>query len=502
MSKVKHNILANYFGSIWQMAMGVLFVPLYIKFLGIESYGIIGFFASLQAALFILDLGLSTTFSREIARLAPTRSSDSAIRNSLATFSRAYWIIAIIAGAAFIALSPLFAGHWLKAQHTSSSVIRDATVLMGLSIIVRWPGTIYSGGINGLQKQVLNNVITIIMSTIRGGGVVLLLWLVSPTLSAFFLWQIGCNLAQTIIYAIALQVELRGVPGKARFDWGVLRQTWKFSTGMLGINILSTILSQTDKILLSKLVSLEQFGYYTLAGTVAGLLFVFIGPITSAIFPRFTELVALREETSLAAVFHLSCQFVSFVVFPLWVLMALFPKELLFLWTHDSSLAKNAGPVLSLVATGNMLNLMMHMPFQIQMAYGYTKLVMIINSISVVFIVPLIFILVHKFGIKGGASVWIILNGSYVLIAIHFFFRKFLKNEKWRWYFNDMARFAVPCFLSGFVVKYFSHFFPQSRFSDFCVISVLMVVCTGVMFIVMSRFTRQQIFDTVFKFIR
>jgi Polysaccharide biosynthesis protein. len=119
MSKVKHNILANYFGSIWQMAMGVLFVPLYIKFLGIESYGIIGFFASLQAALFILDLGLSTTFSREIARLAPTRSSDSTIRNSLATFSRAYWIIAIIAGAAFIDLSPLFAGHWLKTARPS-----------------------------------------------------------------------------------------------------------------------------------------------------------------------------------------------------------------------------------------------------------------------------------------------------------------------------------------------------------------------------------------------
>jgi O-antigen/teichoic acid export membrane protein len=502
MSKVKNNIIANYFGSVWQMAMGVLFVPLYIRFLGIESYGIIGFFASLQAALFILDMGLSTTFSREIARLSPTRTSDNAIRNSLTTFSRVYWAIAIIAGALFIALSPLFAGHWLKAEHTQVSTIRDATILMGLSIIVRWPGTIYSGGINGLQKQVLNNVVTIIMSTIRGGGVVLLLWLVSPTLYAFFLWQIGCNLAQTIIYAIALKVELRDVPGKARFDWGILRQTWKFSAGMLGINILSTILSQTDKILLSKLVSLEQFGYYTLAGTVAGLLFALIGPITSAMFPRFTELVALRDETNLTSVFHLSCQFVSFVVFPIWVLMAFFPNELLFLWTNDYSIAKNAGPVLSLVATGNMLNLMMYMPFQIQMAYGYTKLVMIINSISVIFIVPLIFILVHKFGIKGGASVWIILNGGYILIAIHFFFRRYLKTDKLRWYFNDMARFAVPCFLSGWVIKYLSHFFPQSRVLDFCVISVMLVVCAAAMFTVMPRFTRQNIFETVVKFIR
>lgn len=483
------------------MAMGILFVPLYIKFLGIESYGIIGFFASLQAALFLLDMGLSTTFSREIARLAPTRASDNAIRNSLTTFSKVYWAIAIIAGIVFIAFSPLFAGHWLKAQHTSVSVIRNATILMGLSIIVRWPGTIYTGGINGLQKQVLNNIVTIIMSTVRGGGVVLLLWLASPTLQAFFLWQIGCNLAQTIIYAIALQIEIRNVPGKGRFDWGILKQTWKFSTGMLGINILSTILSQTDKVLLSKIVTLEQFGYYSLAGVVAGVLYTFNGPITAAMFPRFTELVALHDETSLASVFHSSCQLVSFIIFPLWTAIAFFPSELLFIWTNNLTIAKNAGPVLSLVATGNMFNLMMHMPFQIQMAFGYTKLIVIINSISVVLIVPLIFILVHFFGIKGGASVWVILNGSYVLVAVNFFFKRYLKNEKWLWYLNDMLRFALPCIAVGFVAQYFKHCIPNTRGFNLGMILFTLLICSTLMFVFMSKFTRQQIIYTVSKLI-
>lgn len=493
MSKVKNNILANYFGSIWQMAMSLLFVPLYIHFLGIESYGIIGFFTSLSAVLYLLDMGLSTTFSREIARLAPTRSSDSTIRNSLATFSRAYWIIAIITGAAFIALSPIFAGHWLKAQHTSASIIRDATILMGLSIIVRWPGTIYSGGINGLQKQVLNNIITIIMSTIRGGGVVLLLWLVSPTLSAFFLWQIGCNLVQTIIYAIAITHELRDVPGKGRFDWNILKQTWQFSAGMLGINILSTLLTQTDKILLSKLVSLEQFGYYTLAGSAGIVLYALIGPITGAMFPRFTELVALHDEQNLASVFHLSCQLVSFLVFPVWAIMAFFPSELLFVWTNNNIIAKSAGPILSLIAIGSMLNLMVTMPFQIQMAYGYTKLIVIINSISVVLIVPLIFLLVHFYGIKGGASVWVILNSCYLLVGIHFMFKKYLRNEKWRWYLNDVLRFAIPCILAILVMKYCKKLLPESRLFDLGLLSIILMVCMTVMFAVMSSFTRKQV---------
>ena len=497
MSKVKHNILANYFGSIWQMAMSLLFVPLYIHFLGIESYGIIGFFASLSAVLYLLDMGLSTTFSREIARLAPTRSSDSTIRNSLASFSRAYWIIAIIAGAAFIALSPLFAGHWLKAQHTPVSVISSATILMGLSIIVQWPGTIYLGGINGLQKQIHGNVVTIIMSTIRGGGVVFLLWLVSPTLQAFFLWQIGCFLVQTIAYAIVLQAELKDVPGKGRFDWGVLKQTWKFSAGILGISILSTLLTQTDKILLGKLVSLEQFGYYTLAGSVAGILYAFIGPITGALFPRFTELVALKNETSLSSVFHLSCQIVSLVVFPLWAILVFFPNELLFVWTNNHTIAKSAGPVLAIVATGNMLNIMMHMPYNILLAFGNTKLTVISNSISVALLVPLIFILVHFFGIIGGASSWVILNSGYVLVTAHFIYRKYLKNEKWQWYLNDILRFAIPCIACVLIAKYCEQFIPNNRISSFCIISIAMIVSLGVMFTVMPLVLRRQIVDTV-----
>lgn len=481
------------------MAMGILFVPLYIKFLGIESYGVIGFFASLQAALFLLDLGLSTTFSREMARIAPTLSSNNNIRNSLSTFSGIYWVIAIIAGALFMALSPLFADHWLKADHTPVLVIRNATILMGISIIVRWPGTIYSGGINGLQKQVIINVVTVVMSTIRGGGVVVLLWLVSPTLTAFFLWQIGCNLAQTIIYAVAIRYELRNVPGKGRFDWNILKLTWKFSAGMLGINILATLLIQTDKILLSKLVSLEQFGYYALAGSVAGILYAVISPITGALFPRFTELAAFKDEKNLSTVFHLACQAVSLAVFPIWGIMTFFPNELLFVWTNNHSLANNAGPVLAIIATGNLLNLMMHMPYNIQLAYGYTKLTMIVNAISVGLLIPLIFIFVHLYGIKGGAFSLVILNSGYILIAAPFIYRKYLINEKWSWYFTDILRFALPCIGTVLIAKYCKQFIPESRFISLIVVSITVTVSLGIMIAFMPSSTRSKIGTTIAK---
>jgi len=44
MSQLKLNIIANYTGKAWTALMSLAFIPLYIKFIGIEAYGLIGFF--------------------------------------------------------------------------------------------------------------------------------------------------------------------------------------------------------------------------------------------------------------------------------------------------------------------------------------------------------------------------------------------------------------------------------------------------------------------------
>ena len=47
--------------------MGIAFIPIYIKYLGIEAYGVIGVFTLMQLWLFLLDMGITPTLSREMA---------------------------------------------------------------------------------------------------------------------------------------------------------------------------------------------------------------------------------------------------------------------------------------------------------------------------------------------------------------------------------------------------------------------------------------------------
>jgi len=52
------------------------------------------------------------------------------------------------------------------------------------------------------------------------------------------------------------------------------------------VGICTAILTQEDKIVLSRLLPLDAFGYYTLAATLAAGLMLIVGPIVNLAFPR------------------------------------------------------------------------------------------------------------------------------------------------------------------------------------------------------------------------
>jgi len=143
---------------------------------------------------------------------------------------------------------------------------------------------------------------------------------------------------------------------------------------MTGISLTVIFLTQTDKIVLSKILSLEMFGYYTLATAVASGLTYFIGPVFSALFPRFSQLVSANDEKGLIELYHKGCQFMSVVILPAAIVVALFSSEILLLWTGDPITVANTHLVVSILIVGTALNGLMNLPYALQLAYGWTTL--------------------------------------------------------------------------------------------------------------------------------
>ena len=200
MSQLKLNLGANFVGKGWSALMGIVFIPLLIEFMGVESYGLVGIFTTLQAVFVLMHMGLTTTLNREIARYSASEKSQD-MRDLVRTLEIIYWGLAIGIGIIVLFLAPLIARDWIKAETLSETIIQQSVVLMGLVLTFQWPLGFYGGGLLGLQKQVLYNVLNMVWYTLRFAGGVLVLWLVSPTVLAFFEWQVVVSIVSTGLMA-------------------------------------------------------------------------------------------------------------------------------------------------------------------------------------------------------------------------------------------------------------------------------------------------------------
>ncbi len=451
MSQLKLNIIANYAGKAWCALMSLAFIPLYIKFLGIEAYGLIGFFGSLLALFGILDLGLSSTINRELARYSACIENRLKMRDLLRTLEVIYLGIAVLIGVIVLSLSKFISHNWINAENLSVETVERSLILLGVAIAFQWPLSFYRSGLIGLQRQVMFNVLTSGLATLRGAGAVLILWLASPTIEAFFVWQIFISFSGTTMMALALWHSLPKGDRKARFDKQLLHSVWRFAAGVMGASITWVLLSQLDKILLSALLPLNIYGYYMLAITAASALANFFGPIYMALFPRFSQLVELNDREGLIRTYHRACQLVSIVILPVALVLAMFSYEIMLLWTSDSTVAQNTHVLVTLLVIGVAFNGLIHLPYALQLAYGWTSLCFYFNVVTILLLVPLLFFMVHYYQAIGAAIVWVVLNAGYVFFDIMIMHRRLLKGQQWKWYLEDVGQPLVAILVvSGF----------------------------------------------------
>ncbi len=441
------NYLAGLSNSIWSALVTLAVVPFYLKYLGIEAYGLVGFLVFTQGIVQLLDVGLGPTISREVARYTAQGDLPSASQ-LLRTLAVVYWSTAALILVYFVAAAPLIAEHWLNTTTLSPEVVASATALIGFVIACRWPLSLYQGVLIGAQRLITVSAINIAMVTTASIGAVAILAFVSPTVQALFIWQGIVAFAFSLVMMRAAW-RVVGRSERTRFAWERLREVWRFSTGMTLVAVTAIVLLQLDKAILSRMLSLDQFGLYMLAVLVANSLFVLVRPLFNTIYPRMTALAATAQLDRLSDVYGSGTRLLASVLFPVATTISLFSKDLIFLWTQNATTATNVAPLVSLLVWGTALNGIMHFPYALQLAFGKPRLPLTINAILIVVSAPITVSLTATQGVIGGAASWAILNGIYVLLGTWLTHRFLLRGIGGRWLARNVL---VPLVVSLAVV--------------------------------------------------
>ena len=453
MENIKRALAVSILARGWSAALGLLAVPIYLRSLGIEAYGVVGLFTSMSVLVGFLDLGLGATLIRELASLSSHDDDLPRSRDVTRTFELAYGMIAVLLCVLGLVTASPLAQHWIQIGELEQQDVSHALALASVALAVQWPSNLYSAGMAGRHLQTQLSLATTLFATLRVFITLMVVWS-TPTLAGFFWAQIGAALLQTFGLRFLLWRSMADKRHQPAFRSSILRHSMRFAGGMTGIAITSIALTQADKLILSNALSLEEFGVYVVAGTLATGIYMLISPIFSIMYPRFSLLLQQQDNSKIVDLYHTSSQTLALLVIPVTAVVAGFSENVLYIWTGNTPLSVQGGWILSFLIIGNACNGIMNMPYALQLAAGWTRLSFWMNVGAIVVLAPAIWWAAIHHGAAGGAAVWALLNLGYIVLTPHIMHRRLLPREKWSWEWADVLVPTLACIAALFILSF------------------------------------------------
>ena len=438
---LKKNILASYVSQIYVTLIGIFMVPFYVKYMGVEAYGLVGFFAMLQAWFNLLDMGLTPTMARETARFNGGATDALSLRRLLRAMEGIFVGVAVLGGAAMVAGSGAIASSWLNVQQLPLIEVQHAIMLMAAIVALRWVCGLYRGAINGFERMVWLGGFNLMVATARFVLVIPFFIYVGASPTEFFAYQLVLAVVEVTVLVIQTYRLLPKVAAATRtpWQWEPLRGVLKFSLSIAFTGSVWVMVTQTDKLVLSKLLPLSEYAYFTLAVLVASGVMVISGPISGALVPRMSKLAAEGNDAGLVRLYRNATQLVGVIAIPAALVLAFFAEQVLWAWTGDADIARKAAPVLTLYALGNGILALGAFPYYLQFAKGDLRLHMIGNLLFVLLLIPALIWATLHYGATGAGWAWLGANAIYFLAWVPKVHSRFVKGLHVQWLLRDVG---------------------------------------------------------------
>jgi O-antigen/teichoic acid export membrane protein len=259
---------------------------------------------------------------------------------------------------------------------------------------------------------------------------------------------------------------------------------------MATMAVVSILLTQTDKLAVSKMLPLDMMGFYTLAGSLAVVPLMMAGPIAVAVFPRFTALVEEGDRSSLVRLYHRASRLVALSVIPLAITLAFFAGDFIRAWTGLPATAVETEFTASLLIVGQSMQAVTLIPFYLALAHGDVRLNLKIGVVSIILITPLLIYLIARFGIVGAGLSWVIMNVCTLPPYMYFLHRRFISGEFLTWCIFGVALPILTALPFVLICRLFIPY-SESRLMTFIIIGSVWLV-SSVFSVMISRELRNE----------
>ena len=375
-------------------------VPLLVKQMGTERFGILTLVWAIIGYFGLFDLGLG----RALTQLVADRRHETTERELSALVWKA--LLAMLGiGVVGCLLAELLAG-WLtqSALNISPDLQRETTTsfrIMALAIPAIVVGTGLRGILEAYQRFDLVNAARVPLGALNYLAPVVVMRYNESLVSVVAVLAV-LRVVSLVVHALMCRAVMpaltSGPDMKARLPSLLLR------TGgwMTVSNVISPILVMADRFLIGARASASVLAYYTAPLEMVTKLMIVPGSVANSLFPAF----ATRGDADDHARLYVRGLVLTCVgLFPLLILVLAFAPEILRLWLGTTFVTESAH-VLQLLAFGAYVNCLAQIAFTLIQGAGRSDLTAKLHIAEVPVYLAVAWWLIGSRGVEGAALAW------------------------------------------------------------------------------------------------
>jgi len=498
MSTLKRNIFSNLVGGGWIALLTLIITPFQVNLLGVEAFGLIGFIATLQIMVSVLDLGLSSTITRELAGdTSPARVSSRPLIRTALSF---YWGMALVIGVILATFSGLIARAWFTTNTVDIAVLEQGLQVIAIMLALRWPVSLYSGALAGIQRMDILNIVKASVITLRlVGGIIVIL--VLRDLSLFLIWTAFSALVEVLVFQTVCRKVMPEMDWRPGFSISAILAVWVFSLSMNGLGLVAMGITQLDRLLISKMLSLESLGYYILAYTAATAISMVLSALNAALMPSFAAAHAANEQEALVQRYDKACRVTLFATGLVLFILVFFGRPLLEIWVNPV-VAENAWRPLAILAVGFWLSASVSSAYNIGVACRYPGPLLKVSAFSAVIYMPVLYGLITGWGIEGAAVAWLLLNAGYIVVIVPIVHRNILKIPVIPWLVGILLPFAVLGIITFGGARLITNYLSLTLGFELAIIVPAVIAYMGLGYFILGKAVRSDVIRMIQRVIR
>jgi O-antigen/teichoic acid export membrane protein len=406
------------------MIVAVVCIPVIVRHVGTERFGMLNLAWMIIGYFTLFDLGLGRALTKLVAeKLGRERQHD--LPALVWTASVLMVGLGVAGGVVLGLLSPHLVTHTFKVPPGMRQEMIGTLYLLAAAI----PLVISTIGLRGILEAHQRFDLSIRLRVFMGFFTFIGPLAVLPFSNNLFWITLALVGGRLIAWCGHFYYCLQIMPGLKSgisMDRSMIRPLLKFGGWMTVSNVISPLMVSLDRFLIGALISMAAVAYYSTPWEIVTKFLVIPGAVVGVLFPAFSAAFA-QDSHRAGRLFLRGLKYVFYVLFPLMLVVVSFAKEGLHIWLGPV-FAENGFRVMQLLAIGILANGVASIPFAFIQGMGRPDVTAKFHLVEAAFYFPCTWWLVKGYGPTGAAFAWALRAGIDALFLL-FYAKKFLVEE-------------------------------------------------------------------------